>query len=101
MAGAGRRAAPCRHQGSQREAEIAALFGRPLSRHNHDFTYEGQSYAVYCFARPEDAELFMKAFDGEPFDPLDIGRGSKWMVWYKGRNAKRRAKRNPYDFGKD
>ena len=40
----------------------------------------------------------MAAFNGEPFDPRDMGSGSHWTRWYKGRSAKRKARRNPYDF---
>lgn len=30
--------------------------------------------------------------------PRDLGSGKHWTRWYKGRTAKRRTKRDPYDF---
>ena len=31
-------------------------------------------------------------------DPRDMGSGRHWTRWYKGRTAKRKARRSPYDF---
>jgi hypothetical protein len=67
-----------------------------VSTYSHDLAYEHVSYAIFSFKLKEEAVRFMKAFDGEPFDPRDKGGGSKWVFWYKGRAAKR--KRSPYDF---
>lgn len=62
----------------------------------HAYTCEGTSYAVFSFRDQADADRFMQAFDGEEFDPRDIGGGSKWMFWFRGRVSKR--KKKPYDF---
>jgi hypothetical protein len=79
-----------------RQLEVDNFFGRRLSKYDHYLNHGGQSYAVFSFKHKTDADQFMQAFDGEPFDPRDKGSGSNWMKWYKGRAAKR--KRNPYDF---
>jgi hypothetical protein len=57
----------------------AWLFGRELDKYSHYFTHGKQTYAVFCFASQDEADRFMRAFDGEEFDARDIGRGSKWM----------------------
>lgn len=51
---------------------------------------------MFCFPDPAEAAAFAAAFDGEPFDPCDRGSGAKWMMWFKGRAARRR--RSPHDF---
>jgi hypothetical protein len=48
-----------------------------------------------------EAEEFAQAFEGEPFDPRDLGSGKHWTRWYKGRTAKRWANRSPYDFSSE
>src|SRR5690349_6915725 len=42
---------------------------------------DGRAYRVFCFANPEDARRFRKAFEGAPLYPEDRGTGlsrSKW-----------------------
>jgi hypothetical protein len=82
----------------RRQQEVDQFFGRTLSKLDHNVVFERQSYVVFRFKEQRDAEEFARAFDGEPFDPRDLGSGKHWMRWYKGRAAKRRANRNPYDF---
>jgi hypothetical protein len=79
-----------------RTEEIENFFGRRLARYSHIFSHDGHSYQVFCFPDPAEAAAFAAAFDGEPFDPRDRGSGAKWMMWFKGRAARRR--RSPYDF---
>lgn len=81
-----------------RAQDIENFFGRPLAKYSHNFVHERRSYTVFMFAKLDEAESFRRAFNGEPFDPRDIGGGSKWMFWFKGRQRKRDAKRGPYDF---
>lgn len=85
----------------KRQAEVDDFFGRPLSRRDHNVVHEGKTYAVYRFTEKADAVKFMRAFDGEPFDPRDMGSGKHWTRWYKGRTAKRKVNRNPYDFSSE
>lgn len=40
-------------------------------------------YNVYCFAKPEQAEVFRQRFGGEPFNPKERGRGGRWHIWNK------------------
>lgn len=79
-----------------RQSEVDNFFGRPLAQDDHAYTYQHESYEVFSFKEESDAKKFMAAFDGEPFDPRDIGGGSNWMKWYKGRASRR--KKNPYKF---
>ncbi len=78
--------------------EVDNFFGRPLAKESHYYTCEGQTYAVFSCKEKLDADAFMSAFEGEPFDPRDAGRGTHWMHWYRGRTAKRLKNRSPYDF---
>lgn len=78
--------------------EVDSFFGRPLAKHSHYFQYEGETYAVFSFKEKPDAEKFMTAFEGEPSDFRDVGRGIHWMRWSKGRHAKRMKAKSPYDF---
>jgi len=39
-----------------------------IHRFSHYFTYEGETYAVFTFREKPDAESFMTASEGEPFD---------------------------------
>lgn len=80
----------------ERQSEVDNFFGRPLWRDDHAYRYNNESYEVFSFKEESEAQAFMKAFEGEPFDPRDKGRGSKWMFWFKGRVSGR--KRNPYEF---
>ena len=82
----------------RRDAEADFFFNRPSQKFSHCFTYDYIRYVVFGFPCAEEAKQFAKAFHGEPFDPRDAGRGSKWMFWYKGRAAKRDRNRDPYDF---
>ena len=82
-----------------RRDQIENFLGRRLSKYSHYVSHGGQTYAVFRFREKEDADRFMTAFDGEPFDPRDKGRGVHWSRWYKGRVAKR--KKDPYDFRED
>lgn len=76
--------------------EVDNFFGRPLAKQSHYYVCEGETYAVFSFKEKTEADTFMIAFEGEPFDPRDAGRGVHWMVWYRGKTAKK--KRSPYDF---
>ncbi len=82
----------------RRTPEADGFFGRPLSKLDHNVVFDRQSYVVFRFKDEKDAQAFSDAFEGEPFDPRDLGSGKHWTRWYKGRTAKRRANRNPYDF---
>src|SRR5690348_12944077 len=82
----------------RRAQEVDGFFGRSLSKLDHNVVFDRESYVVFRFKDENDAIAFSLAFDGEPFDPRDLGRGKHWTKWYKGRTAKRRANRNPYDF---
>ncbi len=79
-----------------RQSEVDNFFGRPLAKGTYHYVYQHESYEVFSFKEEADALAFMAAFEGEPFDPRDIGGGSKWMMWFKGRTARR--KKNPYKF---
>ncbi|WP_424632174.1 hypothetical protein [Bradyrhizobium sp. SYSU BS000235] len=81
-----------------RKAEVGGFFGRELWQSTHYYSHDHNSYAVFAFADKAEADQFMRAFDGEPFDPRDAGSGSKWMYWFKGRAAAREKRRSPYDF---
>lgn len=78
--------------------EVDNFFGRPLAKDSHYYICEGQTYAVFSFREKMEADAFMSAFEGEPFDPRDAGRGSHWMYWYRGKTAKRMKDRSPYNF---
>ena len=41
-------------------------------------------YVVFCFADPDHAERFRVAFDGQPFDPSQRGRRTRWQEWRSG-----------------
>jgi|SRR5581483_8594260 len=82
----------------RRQRDVDDFFGRPLWKRDHHVVYDGTCYVVFAFKEKSDADRFMTAFNGEPFDPHDMGSASNWTKWYKGRTAKRRANRNPYDF---
>jgi len=73
------------------------VFERPLSKLDHQVVFENESYVVFRFKHESEAAAFMQAFSGERFDPRDLGSGKHWSRWYKGRTAKRRANRSPYD----
>lgn len=81
--------------------DVDNFFGRPVHRFSHYFSHERETYAVFTFREKRDAEAFMSAFEGEPFDLRDAGRGVHWMIWYKNRYAKRFKNRSPYDFRKN
>jgi hypothetical protein len=49
----------------------------------HTVQHNSITYNVFCFADPSHADLFRERFGGEPFDPRDRGRGSKWHLWRK------------------
>jgi hypothetical protein len=46
------------------------------SRYSFSVRWENEWYCVFRFAEQAHAELFMKAFEGEPFNPAE--RGLKW-----------------------
>ena len=52
-----------------------------LAPRHHQVHHDGKWWIVYCFAEPEHAERFRKAFHGEPFNPKDRGKGTNWMKW--------------------
>jgi hypothetical protein len=85
----------------RRQQEVDGFFGRPLSKLDHNVIFDRESYIVFRFKEQRDAEEFSRAFNGEPFDPRDLGRGKHWTRRYKGRTAKRRAARSPYDFSSE
>ncbi|WP_424632062.1 hypothetical protein [Bradyrhizobium sp. SYSU BS000235] len=89
-------AVPCLDHPTKCE-EVERFFGRPIAHLTHPVTFEGKSFAPFGFLTKEDADLCTKQFNGEPFDPRDVGKG-KWNKWYKGRTAKREKNRSPYDF---
>jgi hypothetical protein len=68
-----------------------------LSRYSLSVIWEDEWYSILRFAEAAHAALFMKAFDGEPFDPAERGRGVHWMQWNKGTSKPK--VRDPYDFG--
>ena len=41
-------------------------------------------YVVFCFANPDHAESFRVAFAGQPFDPSQRGRRTRWHEWWSG-----------------
>jgi hypothetical protein len=41
-------------------------------------------YVVFCFAAPDHAERFRVRFDGQPFDPSQRGRRTRWQVVERG-----------------
>ncbi len=57
--------------------------GLSLCARGHSVVYEGEWYNVYCFADPGDAQKFLQRFGGEPFDPAQRGKGSRWAQWRK------------------
>lgn len=79
-----------------RQSEVDNFFGRPLAKNSYHYMYQNESYEVFSFKEESEAKQFMAAFEGEPFDPRDVGGGSKWMMWFKGRVSGR--KKNPYKF---
>jgi hypothetical protein len=81
-----------------RQEQVDGFFGRRLFKLSHDLTYEHDTYAIFSFLLKEEADRFMQAFDGEPYDPRDRGGGPHWMHWYKGRAAKRDRNRSRYEF---
>lgn len=81
-----------------RQSEVDDFLGRPIWKLSSNLIHEQNSYVIFSFREKADADSFMAAFAGEPFDLRDKGRGSKWMYWYKGRAAKRSRNRSPYDF---
>jgi hypothetical protein len=85
----------------RRQREIEDFFDFPLSRLDFNPIFEMETYAVLRFKDKADADRFMSAFGGEAFDPRDLGSGPNWTKWYKGRTAKRKARRDPYDFRSD
>ena len=54
-----------------------------LCPRGHSVRYQHRDYVVFCFADPAHAERFCAHFDGEPFDPRDRGRGTRWNQWRK------------------
>jgi hypothetical protein len=81
-----------------RKEEVEGFFGRQLWKYTHYFTHADKTYAVFGFVKKEEADQFMQAFNGEPFDVRDIGGGSKWMFWFRGRAAARERNRSAYRF---
>ncbi len=74
-----------------RQSEVDNFFGRPLAtRRSRLQVSRHEVYEVFSFKEESEAQAFMKAFEGEPFDPRDKGRGSKWMFWFKGRVSGRK-----------
>jgi hypothetical protein len=49
----------------------------------HSVRHNDTSYVVFCFADSSKANIFRELFHGEPFDPKDRGRGSRWWEWRK------------------
>lgn len=49
----------------------------------HHVFHGTEWFHIYCFARPEDADKFLKRFGGERFNPQHRGRGSNWARWNK------------------
>ena len=62
----------------QRTREVEDFFGRPLSKLDHNVVFDRQSYVVFRFKEEKDAQVFSRAFEGEPFDPRDLGSGKHW-----------------------
>src|SRR4051812_39461389 len=81
-----------------RQREVDDFFGRPLAKRDHHVVFEQETYVVFSFKHERDADAFLLAFEGEKFDPRDMGSGRNWTRWYKGRTAKRKARRSRYDF---
>jgi hypothetical protein len=52
-----------------------------LCSRGHAVFHDGQWLHVYCFKEPADAELFMRRFGGEKFNPKERGRGQHWAYW--------------------
>jgi hypothetical protein len=47
----------------------------------HSVRFKEEGFVVYCFSTPESANTFRELFSGEPFNPKDRGRGSRWWEW--------------------
>ena len=75
--------------------DVEGFFGRRLAKWSHNLTRpdDRKSFVVFNFKEKADADKFMQAFEGEPFDPRDKGNGQHWMLWSKGKAAKRDKKR--------
>ena len=58
--------------------------GLTLSRFGHSVVWQHEWYQVFRFRKQEDADLFMKEFDGERMHPSQKGRGKNWARWRKG-----------------
>jgi len=52
-----------------------------LCPRGHSVRHDNTDYVVFCFADPAHAALFRARFGGEPFDPRDRGRGTRWNAW--------------------
>ena len=78
------------------QRDFCAVHKLQISKHGHSVIYENDWYCVFRFAKKEHADMFMKAFDGEPFHPAEKGRGKHWMQWKKGSYKPKR--KGPYDF---
>ena len=51
-----------------------------LCPRGHSVIYEGAWFHVYCFAEANDAEQFMRRFDGEKFDLKQRGKEATGRV---------------------
>lgn len=77
--------------------EVESFYGRRLSTYSYCLVYEHRPYLIVFFETETDADLAIQTFEAEPYDPRDKGRGSKWMMWFRGRAAKRDRNRSPYE----
>jgi hypothetical protein len=57
--------------------------GPSLCPRGHTVRRDDVTYSVFCFADPAHADLFRERFNGERFDPKDMGRGPNWHLWRK------------------
>jgi hypothetical protein len=49
------------------------------------------TFLDFNFALKEEADKFMLASEGQPFEPRDRGGGPHWMYGYEGRTVKNRS----------
>ena len=65
--------------------DVTYGFCRDLSLcpRGHTVRRDDVTYSVLCFADPTHADLFCERFNGERFDPNDMGRGPNWHLWRK------------------
>jgi hypothetical protein len=64
-------------------AELETFFARRLSTYSYCLSHEIKRYLIVFFKDEAEAKLAIEKFGGEPFDPRDKGRGTKWMMWFK------------------